>query len=215
MIIPARWFVCRKLDVLMHFIFIAALAREEKLIFVSTKKQTEMKKIAILLIFAFSTVITLAQKDKVKETTTKPFVLGVIEEIQSKELAEKRIVNIYLPEGYNPSDSIKYPVIYLLDGSADEDFIHIVALSSSSVSNGSISCRSPLWWVLQMSTGEGISHFRVTSNQPYQHQLPVIPINSSHSLRKNYNHSLKRSTIQIPIKPLSDNRWADCLQRKY
>ncbi|WP_341901093.1 alpha/beta hydrolase-fold protein [Fluviicola taffensis] len=87
-----------------------------------------MKKSAILLIFAFSTVITLAQKDQVKETTTKPFVLGVIEEIQSKELAEKRIVNIYLPEGYNPTDSIKYPVIYLLDGSADEDFIHIVGL---------------------------------------------------------------------------------------
>jgi predicted alpha/beta superfamily hydrolase len=40
----------------------------------------------------------------------------------------KRILNIYLPVGYNPYDSIKYPVIYLLDGSADEDFIHIVGL---------------------------------------------------------------------------------------
>jgi predicted alpha/beta superfamily hydrolase len=59
---------------------------------------------------------------------TKPFVLGVIEEIQSKELVEKRIVNIYLPEGYNPKDTTKYQVIYLLDGSADEDFIHIVGL---------------------------------------------------------------------------------------
>ena len=58
----------------------------------------------------------------------KPFVLGVIEEIQSTQLAEKRILNIYLPEGYNKNDSIKYPVIYLLDGSADEDFIHIAGL---------------------------------------------------------------------------------------
>lgn len=87
-----------------------------------------MKQIALLLTFAFSAVITLAQKDKTEGTTAKPFVLGVIEEIQSKELAEKRIVNIYLPEGYNQNDSIKYPVIYLLDGSADEDFIHIVGL---------------------------------------------------------------------------------------
>jgi predicted alpha/beta superfamily hydrolase len=59
---------------------------------------------------------------------SKPFVLGVIDEIQSKELSEIRILNIYLPEGYNQNDTIKYPVIYLLDGSADEDFIHIVGL---------------------------------------------------------------------------------------
>lgn len=58
----------------------------------------------------------------------KPFVLGEIQEIQSKILAEKRLLNIYLPEGYNVKDSLKYPVIYLLDGSADEDFIHIVGL---------------------------------------------------------------------------------------
>lgn len=87
-----------------------------------------MKKIAILLFFTCSALITLAQKNGSVQTTSKPFVLGVIEEIQSKELSEKRIVNIYLPEGYNQNDSIKYPVIYLLDGSADEDFIHIAGL---------------------------------------------------------------------------------------
>lgn len=59
---------------------------------------------------------------------TKPFILGVIDEIQSAQLNEKRILNIYLPEGYNPKDTIQYPVIYLLDGSADEDFIHITGL---------------------------------------------------------------------------------------
>lgn len=59
---------------------------------------------------------------------TKPFVLGVIDELYSQELAEKRILNVYLPEGYQQNDTIKYPVIYLLDGSADEDFIHIVGL---------------------------------------------------------------------------------------
>jgi uncharacterized protein len=58
----------------------------------------------------------------------KPFVLGVIDELQSKELSEKRTLNIYLPEGYNQNDTVKYPVVYLLDGSADEDFIHVVGL---------------------------------------------------------------------------------------
>ncbi len=58
----------------------------------------------------------------------KPFVLGVIDEIQSKELNEERILNIYLPAGYEKEKAKTYPVIYLLDGSADEDFIHVVGL---------------------------------------------------------------------------------------
>jgi predicted alpha/beta superfamily hydrolase len=55
-------------------------------------------------------------------------VLGVVDEIRSKELSETRILNIYLPEGYSKNDTIAYPVVYLLDGSADEDFIHIAGL---------------------------------------------------------------------------------------
>jgi len=38
------------------------------------------------------------------------------------------VLNIYLPEGYHQNDTTNYPVIYLLDGSAEEDFIHIVGL---------------------------------------------------------------------------------------
>jgi predicted alpha/beta superfamily hydrolase len=89
-------------------------------------KKENMKKI-IILILIFTVTIGNAQVKKQKETS-KPFVLGTIEEINSKILSEKRIVNIYLPEGYNQNDTIKYPVTYLLDGSADEDFIHVVGL---------------------------------------------------------------------------------------
>ncbi len=56
------------------------------------------------------------------------FKLGIVDEINSTWLNEKRILNIYFPEGYSPNDSVKYPVVYLLDGSADEDFIHVVGL---------------------------------------------------------------------------------------
>jgi predicted alpha/beta superfamily hydrolase len=48
--------------------------------------------------------------------------------LYSTSLDEKRTLNIYLPPGYDAADSIGYPVIYLLDGSADEDFIHITGL---------------------------------------------------------------------------------------
>ena len=64
----------------------------------------------------------------IQSNNSKPFVLGVIDELPSTILAEKRTLNIYLPEGYKNDDTTKYPVIYLLDGSADEDFIHIVGL---------------------------------------------------------------------------------------
>lgn len=56
------------------------------------------------------------------------FVLGKVDSLQSNILSETRALNIYLPEGYSPDSVTKYPVIYLLDGSADEDFIHVVGL---------------------------------------------------------------------------------------
>jgi len=88
-----------------------------------------MKNSFIIIIFAFSITLTFGQNNQSMETkASKPFILGVIDEIYSKELSEKRVLNIYLPAGYNQNDTVKYPVIYLLDGSADEDFIHIVGL---------------------------------------------------------------------------------------
>lgn len=56
------------------------------------------------------------------------FALGVIDTLKSAELNETRTLNIYLPEGYNESTKASFPVIYLLDGSTDEDFIHIAGL---------------------------------------------------------------------------------------
>lgn len=83
--------------------------------------------IKIFTLFAFS-ICALFVQGQSSTDGIKPFVLGEIHEIQSKNLNEKRVLNIYLPEGYNPNDTVRYPVIYLLDGSADEDFIHIVGL---------------------------------------------------------------------------------------
>ncbi len=57
----------------------------------------------------------------------KPFVIGESVNLQSAALHEDRVLNIYLPDGYAQSHE-KYPVIYLLDGSANEDFIHVVGI---------------------------------------------------------------------------------------
>lgn len=84
---------------------------------------------AFILLFIFPVLgMSQSKKRAAKNETAQPFVLGEIRELQSKVLGEKRILNIYLPEGYQRNDTTRYPVIYLLDGSADEDFIHVVGL---------------------------------------------------------------------------------------
>lgn len=88
----------------------------------------EVIKLLAILMVIFSSTFSYGQKTNKRVLPESPFVLGVVDEIQSAELAEKRILNIYLPEGYSNNDTVKYPVVYLLDGSADEDFIHVVGL---------------------------------------------------------------------------------------
>lgn len=53
------------------------------------------------------------------------FVIGVTENIHSQALGEDRVLNIVLPQGYNTDTAANYPVIYLLDGSVEEDIIHV------------------------------------------------------------------------------------------
>lgn len=88
-----------------------------------------MKKITIVLVLVFGYIMAFGQHGApLKPLSEKPFILGTIIEMHSAELNENRILNIYLPDGYKNDDTTRYPVIYLLDGSADEDFIHVVGL---------------------------------------------------------------------------------------
>ena len=79
-----------------------------------------MKKNIFVILLSFLSVATLSAQ------TPNPFTIGEIKIIKSLILDENRTLNIYLPDGYN--DKATYPVIYLLDGSANEDFLHIVGL---------------------------------------------------------------------------------------
>ena len=60
--------------------------------------------------------------------SSTPLAIGERVEIYSTILNEDRILNIYLPHGYSKDSLKEYPVIYLLDGSIDEDFIHIAGV---------------------------------------------------------------------------------------
>lgn len=58
----------------------------------------------------------------------QPIVLGSSHEIMSAELGEARRLNVYLPPGYGAGDK-RYPVLYLIDGGVEQDFVHIAGLS--------------------------------------------------------------------------------------
>ena len=83
-------------------------------------------KLCLLLCLASGTIF--AQKS-LKEVSSKAFEIGKTITVKSDILEEDRTLNIYLPEGYDTLDK-KYPVIYLLDGSANEDFVHIAPNST-------------------------------------------------------------------------------------
>jgi len=58
-----------------------------------------------------------------------PLTIGQTIKFKSMVLNEERTLNVFLPGSYGQSAEKKYPVIYVLDGSMDEDFIHIAGLT--------------------------------------------------------------------------------------
>ena len=85
------------------------------------------KTLWIFLGLALSNSMAFAQS---VTTNQKIESLSIGEKItfQSEVLEEERILNIYLPHGYSADSAKTYPVIYLLDGSMHEDFIHIAGI---------------------------------------------------------------------------------------
>lgn len=149
-----------------------------------------MKKIFLLLFFI--TLNSFAQD--------KDFVLGKITTIHSTELNEDRILNIYLPEGYNSNES--YPVIYLLDGSANEDFIHIVGLVQF----------ANFEWVKLLPKSIVVGIENVDRKRDFTYPTTIekdkriiqqqeVRQNSLHLLKKNYSHLSKINTKLRLLKP--------------
>lgn len=92
---------------------------------IKSMSHNSTKSILIVIFFLYS--FSAIAQDK-KQMATEAFCIGEIQDFQSEILDEKRRLNIYLPPSYYTSQELSFPVIYLLDGSSDEDFIHIVGL---------------------------------------------------------------------------------------
>lgn len=81
-----------------------------------------IKKLLIFVSFLFTFQFTVSAQNG----TVKPLTIGEIRTIKSDILKEERTLNIYLPQNFDKTKS--YPIIYLLDGSMNEDFIHVTGL---------------------------------------------------------------------------------------
>lgn len=55
----------------------------------------------------------------------KPIVLGRTLTVQSAALGEARTINVWLPPSYGKGNR-DYPVLYVIDGGMEQDFLHVV-----------------------------------------------------------------------------------------
>ena len=69
------------------------------------------------------------------QSSRELIVIGESFTIDSKVLAENRRITAYLPADYHQTNQ-RFPVLYLLDGGAKEDFHHITGIVQVSVQNG-------------------------------------------------------------------------------
>lgn len=74
----------------------------------------------------YSVLMAAVLNAQIKTDSVQSLSVGEIRTVQSAVLNEQRVLNICLPQKYDKEKS--YPVIYLLDGSIHEDFLHITGL---------------------------------------------------------------------------------------
>lgn len=78
----------------------------------------------LALLLSFLPTLAVAQ--------TTPIAVGESFTMDSKVLGQARQINVYLPEGYADGKR-RYPVLYLLDGGVQEDFLHVMGIASLAV----------------------------------------------------------------------------------
>src|SRR5215471_20883371 len=71
-----------------------------------------------------------------RASAAEPLVVGETFTIASSIMGEARRVNVFVPTVYGQRLDAAMPVLYMLDGGLDEDFLHIAGLVQVLVSNG-------------------------------------------------------------------------------
>src|SRR4051812_41160788 len=77
-----------------------------------------------------------ASEAGVRTSATQPLVIGHSFTIDSRVMGEVRRMNVFVPTTYGQKIDAPMPVLYMLDGGLDEDFLHVAGLLQVLVSNG-------------------------------------------------------------------------------
>lgn len=86
---------------------------------------------ALLAAAASASTISAASAPSEPKALTRPLEIGTTHAIQSKALGEERILNVILPPGYGADSERRYPVLYLIDGGAEQDLLSIAGAAQS------------------------------------------------------------------------------------
>ncbi|MFC4295380.1 alpha/beta hydrolase [Novosphingobium tardum] len=86
--------------------------------------------IALAALLALTAPAEARTPDRVqaRDAAVSPITLGETYRFRSAVMDEERVLNVYLPDGYAKGTQ-RYPVLYLIDGGIDQDFIHVVGSS--------------------------------------------------------------------------------------
>ena len=79
---------------------------------------------------------TKAPEGTCRVSAPQPLVIGETFTIDSRVMGEARRVNVLVPTVYGEKIDAPMPVLYMLDGGVDEDFLHVAGLVQVLVSNG-------------------------------------------------------------------------------
>lgn len=83
-----------------------------------------------------TTGASLADPRRAGASPTEPLVVGESFTLDSRVLAERRRVNVFIPTIYGQKLDVPLPVLFMPDGGLDEDFLHVAGLVQVLVSNG-------------------------------------------------------------------------------
>lgn len=153
-----------------------------------------MLKLLITFVLIVINFEIFAQSDH-KIIEKSKFSIGEIIEIRSDVLNENRVINIYLPASYESSAKKNYPVIYVLDGSADEDFIHLAGL----VQFGSFS------WINQLPESIVVGIANVNRKRDFTYPTNNIQDQKEFPSRGGSENFIK--FISSEIQPLIDKNY--------
>jgi predicted alpha/beta superfamily hydrolase len=84
---------------------------------------------ALLAAAAGLALLPIPAEAAAPERSGETIAIGTAYRLRDAALGAERIVNVHLPAGYSASGSKTYPVLYLIDGGTDQDFVHIVGTS--------------------------------------------------------------------------------------